>query len=95
MKADVEGAELEVLSGAERVFESPCLKVVELETVTPESATILARNGFERAFYDPFSRSLTSNSTDKTSNSLFVRDWAFVEARLKSAPKIMVLGRMI
>jgi FkbM family methyltransferase len=96
MKADVEGAELDVLLGAEKLLASPCLKVIELETVNIEISSVLARNGFERAFYEPFSRSLSRTaSSRKTSNSLFVRDWSFVETRLKSAQEITILGRRI
>lgn len=96
MKVDVEGAEPEVLSGAGALLAKPCLRVIELETVTPEISLTLAGNGFERAFYDPFSRSLSREASGrKTFNSLFVRDWPFVEARLKSAQEIAILGRMI
>ena len=96
IKVDVEGAEPEVLSGAGTLLANPCLRVIELETVTPEISTTLAGNGFERAFYDPFSRSLSrAASGRKTFNSLFVRDWPFVEARLKSAQEIAILGRRI
>lgn len=96
MKADVEGAELDVLLGAERLLPNPCLKVIELETAEPESFGILARHGFERACYDPFSRSLSRTSVGRnTSNFLFARDWAFVEARLKSAQEVSILGRRI
>jgi len=96
MKVDVEGAEEGVLQGAESLIANPCLKVVELETVTPESAGILIRNRFERAYYDPFSRSLNRDPiTLKSSNSLFVRDWSFVADRLATAVRVQVLGRQI
>jgi hypothetical protein len=96
MKVDVEGAEEGVLQGAESLIANPCLKVVELETVTPESAGILIRNRFERADYDPFSRSLNRDPiTLKSSNSLFVRDWSFVADRLATAVRVQVLGRQI
>ena len=96
MKVDVEGAELHVLMGAERLLANPSLKVIEMETVVPESAAILSRNGFETACYDPFHRTLTRNPKDcKSSNTLFVRDWPFVEDRLQTAQQIQVLGRKI
>jgi FkbM family methyltransferase len=96
MKVDVEGAEQQVLLGAEKVLADPGLRVIELETVTEDIAAIMARNGFEMAFYNPWSRRLDRHSSGhKSSNSLFVRDWPFVEARLKSAQGISVLGRTI
>lgn len=96
MKVDVEGAELGVLSGAERVLANPSLKVIELETVVPESAGILARHGFEMASYDPFQRTLSKESTScRSSNSLFVRDLPFVANRLQTAGQVEVLGRKI
>jgi FkbM family methyltransferase len=96
IKIDVEGAEADVLSGAEHVLSNPSLRVIELETLAPESARILARNGFEAACYDPFRRNLTNIPTAcKSSNSLFVRDWLFVANRLQTAGQIEVLGRRI
>ena len=58
IKADVEGAEESVLRGATALLANPCLKVVELETVSIESANILTKNQFERAYYDPIRHSL-------------------------------------
>ena len=96
MKVDVEGTELDVLMGAQRLLANPSLKVIEMETVVAESAAILSRNGFETACYDPFHRALTRNPTGcKSSNTLFVRDWPFVEDRLHTAQQIEVLGRKI
>lgn len=96
MKVDVEGAELDVLSGAERVLANPSLRVIELETVAPRSARILARNGFETGCYDAFNRTLRRQSSAcKSSNALFVRDWPFVADRLRTGGQIEVLGRKI
>jgi FkbM family methyltransferase len=96
MKVDVEGVEEGVLQGAKALLANPCLKVVELETVTPESASILSRNQFERAYYDPFCRTLHRDPIHfKSSNSLFVRDWSFVATRLATAKKVEILGREI
>jgi len=96
IKIDVEGAEEGVLQGGNAVLANPSLKVIELETVSVESANILNRNKFERAYYDPVSRQLSQNpNTLKSSNSLFVRDWPFVRARLESATGIEIFGRTI
>ena len=96
VKVDVEGAEEDVLQGAKALLANPCLKVVELETVTLESANMLNRNQFERAYYDPFRHSLDRDPINlKSSNSLFVRDWSFVASRLTAAKKVEILGRRI
>jgi len=64
--------------------------------VTLESARILGRNEFERAYYDPFCRSLNREPIDlNSSNSLFIRDWSFVSARLAAAKEVEILGRRI
>ena len=96
IKVDVEGAEEGVLQGAKGLLANPCLKVVELETVTEESFNILERNQFERAYYDPFCRTLDREPIQiKSSNSLFVRDWPFVATRLATGKKVEILGREI
>jgi FkbM family methyltransferase len=96
IKIDVEGAEEGVLQGAKALLANPCLKVIELETVTAESADMLNRNQFERAYYDPFCHSLHRDPISlKSSNSLFVRDWSFVATRLARAKKVEILGRRI
>jgi FkbM family methyltransferase len=96
IKVDVEGAEEDVLRGAAMLLASPCLKCIELETVTTASAHILHENQFEKAYYDPFIRRLDRRSVGlSSSNCLFVRDWPFVATRLATAEKIEVLHRRI
>jgi FkbM family methyltransferase len=96
IKLDVEGAEGNILQGAAGLLGNRCLKVIELETVTPESAYILDKNEFERAYYDPFSRRLGREPVGSgSSNVLFVRDWPFVACRLATAEKIEVLDSTI
>ena len=96
IKMDVEGYEEDVLRGAQALLANPCLKVIELETVTPEINQMMIRNQFERAYYNPFSRRLGREPIDlQSSNSLFIRDWPVVEARLATAKKIEILGHSI
>ena len=68
-----------------------------METVTLESARILDKNQFEKAYYDPFCRSLSRKPIRNLnpSNSLFVRDLPFVSARLATAKEVEILGRKI
>jgi methyltransferase FkbM-like protein len=96
MKMDVEGYEEEVIRGAQALLANDFLKVIELETVTPGISENLISNHFERAHYDPFSRKLEREQMGITSsNSVFVRDWVFVESRLATANHINVLGHTI
>jgi FkbM family methyltransferase len=96
IKLDVEGAEQAVLEGANALLANPSLNVVELETLTPESADILKGNEFARAFYDPFRHKLSREPIGlKSSNALFVRDWSLVADRLAGARKIEIFGREI
>jgi FkbM family methyltransferase len=96
IKMDVEGYEENVLRGAPAVLARNRLQAIELETITPTIEEILLRNGFERAYYDPFSRLLAQQPVGlPSSNSLYVRDFAFVRNRLAAANKIQVLDRAI
>ncbi len=96
MKVDVEGAEEGVLQGATALLAMPCLKVIELETVTGGSLHILHKYEFERAYYDPFCRHLSREPIDlKSSNSLFVRDWPFVTSRLATGGGVEIFDRRI
>jgi FkbM family methyltransferase len=96
MKMDVEGYEEEVLGGAQDLLRKECLKVVELETVTPLINELLLDYRFERAYYDPANRRLEREPIGAcSSNSVFVKDWTLVSARLTAARKIKVLGQAI
>jgi FkbM family methyltransferase len=96
IKLDVEGHEEAAIRGAKALFANDSLKVVELETVTEEIENTLEQYGFSQAFYDPFSRLLTSSETlHGASNAVYVRDWDFVAARLAAAPNVRVLGKSI
>ncbi len=95
-KIDVEGYEEQVFRGADALVQRDCLKVLEVETVTSAIETLLAENGFERAYYDPFTRALSRERIgDPAANTIFVRDWTFVQSRLRSGTKISVLGHEI
>ena len=96
MKIDVEGYEDAMLAGASKVLKMPSLKVIEIETVTSNTESLLIWNGFERAFYAPFTRALSSKpNAEKSSNALFVRDFPFVQKRLTQGPYIKVFNRLI
>ena len=95
-KIDVEGYEDDVLRGAKYFLEKDSLRAVELETVTPETHELLSRCLFKRAFYDPFKRRLSSAPVGlRPFNALFVRDFGFVDSRIKASARIHVLDSVL
>ncbi len=96
MKMDLEGYEDAALRGAEDVLAKQSLKAIEVETVSEEASAILSRHGFERMYYDPFTRKLSREPQQiKASNALYIRDAEFVAARLGEAKAAHVLGTEI
>lgn len=97
IKMDVEGYEESVVRGAKHLLGRGDVKIVEIETVTPEVEEFFNRNEFRRGYYDPFGRHLTEypHKGISSSNSLFVRDWDFVASRLITGPSVNVLGRSL
>jgi FkbM family methyltransferase len=95
-KLDVEGYEEEVLRGARNLLVRESFRAIQLETVTSATEDILSEHRFQRAFYDPFSRLLSTKPMGHPpSNALFIRDFGFVNGRIKSSPKVRVLDNLI
>src|SRR5262249_22467393 len=92
IKMDVEGYEEEVLRGAQALLANERLKIVSVEWPTSWTREALNRHHFTSAYYEPFSRKLQREPGDTfpSPNSLFVRDWEFVNSRLAAANKIKV-----
>jgi FkbM family methyltransferase len=95
IKLDVEGFEAEVLAGARETLLQPSLLAVETECGAPAVVDQLRAAGFERAFYDPFTRRLCRTPVWAQHNELFVRGCDAVEGRLSDARPISVLGRRL
>lgn len=103
LKLDVEQYEDQVIQGANAVLRKPSLKVVALEGTSDWSTRRFADLGFERAYYDPFTRILQREPNELAfsdgkwtrSNEFFVRDWDFVQDRLKTAKPVTVLGKSL
>jgi FkbM family methyltransferase len=103
IKLDVEGHELAVLQGAERVLADPVLLAVIMETngsgarygvKDEELFMVMARHGFQPFGYDPFKRRLLSgNAFD--GNTIFVRNQDLVEQRLQTARKYRLVNGTI
>jgi FkbM family methyltransferase len=92
IKMDVEGAESRVLAGASRTLASPALQAIETEDAGPAVVATLEGHGFSRAYYDPFKRVLSHEHNGyRASNALFLKDMAFCQERVRTAPRRKVL----
>lgn len=93
IKLDVEGHELAVLRGAPKTLAHPDLLAVVMETngsgarygvSDDELRAEMARYGFAPYGYEPFERRLT-DAAGSNGNTVFIRDRAAVEVRLRAA----------
>jgi FkbM family methyltransferase len=92
IKMDVEGAEGLVVAGGPKTLSSPLLRAIETEDANPAVVAALEAHGFIRAFYDPFTRDLTTKANHfRASNALFVKDLGHCQERVRTAPKRMIL----
>jgi FkbM family methyltransferase len=103
MKIDVEGHEAQALAGASRLMGDARLEAIAMEfagcgTQFGVDERALYRSvvdrGFESCSYDPETRRLApcAGGPDRPGNTIFVRDRAAVQRRLKDAPPIRVFG---
>ena len=94
IKLDVEGFEEQVLAGASGLLGSPSLLAVQSELCTPKVQATLQFFGFERVFYDPFTRTLRLEPFGhQTFNALFVRPTEVVRERIAQAPMRIIGGK--
>lgn len=95
-KLDVEGYEDQVFRGATRMLSSRSLLAVQSESHGPDIAAFLHSFGFERMFYDPFSRMLSERPFPyRTTNAIYVRNLPDVGRRLRDAIPRTVLHHRI
>lgn len=91
IKIDVEGYELEVLKGARQCLLRPSLLAVISEDTGDQVAAVLLESGFDRFFYEPLGRTLTSVPTEtRCLNSLYIRNVEEVRSRVRVSPKRLV-----
>jgi FkbM family methyltransferase len=104
LKIDVEGFETNVIKGAQRLLKDTALKAVLMEMNGAgrrygfdERAldSEMRRLGFNSFLYDPWSRKLNPSNPKFLLNTLYVRDIAFVEHRLREAKPFQVLRHRI
>ncbi|MCX7177138.1 MAG: FkbM family methyltransferase [Proteobacteria bacterium] len=93
IKIDVEGHERSVLLGANRTLADPRLLAVVMETNgsgirygidDAELIALMQGHGFSAFGYDPFGRRLVA-ADQSEGNTIFIRERATVEARLRDA----------
>jgi FkbM family methyltransferase len=97
-KIDVEGHEEAVLSGARASLNRPEVKVVLMEGETQAIKQIMISNSFQKAKYDPFTRTvsnLRSGESSSGSNNLWVRNPEKITARCRKARPINIYGQII
>lgn len=103
-KIDVEGYETEVLKGMEKTLDAPGLKAIIIELNGSGERygydegkihLLLLGKGFTPFAYDPFERILATVDSFGSFNTIYCRDIDFVTGRLKTAPKIKVMGEAI
>ena len=92
-KLDIEKGEEQALRGGKSLLKR--LQAISLETISPWSLNALSEHGFGRMFYDPFTRSLSTEPTVPSANALFVKDFEIVKKRVVSASKITIFGRSV
>jgi FkbM family methyltransferase len=100
VKIDVEGHELAVLNGGRATLADHRLLAVIMETngsgarygvSDDQLIAVMREHGFAPFGYDPFGRRLV-DVMDASGNTVFVRDMAAVEARVKSAPRFTLVN---
>ena len=95
LKLDVEGHEAEVITGAKQTLRRPSLLAIETEGHSGAVTEAIEAAGFQRAWYEPFARYLSTIEHFPQSNALFIRKRDEIEHRLKSAPRRKLLGKIL
>ena len=103
MKIDVEGHELAVLRGGSQTLRDVRLLAVIMETngsgarygvADDELISVMREHGFAPFGYAPFKRHLTDVAASN-GNTVFVRNKADVETRVKAAPRFKLVNGSI
>ena len=101
IKIDVEGFELPVLKGANKVLSNPLLNsiIVELNESgeryghkDSEIDNLLKSHGFSTYQYKPFTRELVTKESFTNGNNIYIRDIEKAREKIKQANKITILG---
>ena len=97
IKIDAEGYDGNVISGGTTVLSDKSLKALLIENVEKKTGILLEEFGFQRIYYDPYSRELTDTVQENLylNNYLYVRDTHYINERVKAAQAICVRGVLI
>jgi FkbM family methyltransferase len=104
LKIDVEGFEANVIRGSIKILEKEELKVIIIETNGLSDKYDFGQNyihneliasGFSPFDYTPSEKKLQPLNATNPQNTIYVRDYAFVEKRLQTARKIRLNGALI
>ncbi len=104
IKIDVEGFETEVLKGMGKTLKQQSLKAIIIELngsgeryrfADADIHNLLTNNGFKPYDYDPFQRNLTLLNTYSKHNTIYCRDIAFINNRIKNATAFKIMGENI
>jgi FkbM family methyltransferase len=95
IKIDVEGYEVEVFRRAGATLSAQSLKAIITEGRPPEVIAALRASGFLQYRYDPVQRKISRTQERSIPNALFLRDEAFVAARLAASPAFQVIGASV
>jgi FkbM family methyltransferase len=103
IKIDVEGHERAVLQGATQTLANPKLLAVVMETngsgarygiSDDDLLDLMAEHGFSAYGYEPFGRQLV-DASQADGNTVFVRDRAIVEERVRGAKRYRLVNGTI
>lgn len=94
-KLDVEGYETDVLKGASGLLARPQVQVILAEDRSPEVLQRLQAAGFVSCAYNPWTRRLSPDQCSEGGNLIWIRDIAWAEQRLCTAPPFQVCGLQI
>ncbi len=104
IKIDVEGFEKEVLSGGSATLLNSGLKAIIIELNgsgikygfnDDDINLLLLSFGFKVYSYNPYMRELVESTASDTENTLYIRDYDFVNSRLKKAESFNIHKRII
>ena len=96
VKMDVEGFEMEALSGAKTMLSRPGLKGIIIENMDPNVVSVLNFYGFFRHWYDPIERQLSTCKLEfESNNGIFVRDISSANARLTNSKRRIYRGQVV
>jgi FkbM family methyltransferase len=93
-KVDVEGFETEVLRGARQSLAGSAVQAVLMEDRSQAVTRTMLDAGFTPCSYDPWRRRLEPQHT-ASSNQIWIRNLAWAQERLRTAPPFEVLGQRI